>query len=608
MEIKMFDPIGISILLGTFALFLILRTPITFSLIISTIITAIYTSFSNNMELTSILMAVIQKMVQGLTNFSLLAIPFFILAGSIMTEGGISTRIVQFANVLVGRFRGGLAQINVLDSMFFGGVSGSAVADVSSIGAIVIPMMYEKGYDKGFSVAITVASACQGVLIPPSHNMIIYSFAAGGISVGRLFYGGFIPGVLLGVGLMIYCGILSVIKKYPKEPPVKFKEAIKIAYESIIGLFTFFIIILGITFGVFTATESAAMACVYALIVTVFVYRSMNLRKFLSLTYSSLKTLAIVMSLIGAASAFGYFLTYYKVPAIATQALLTITNNKILLTLLVNVVLLILGCIMDMSPLILITTPILYPVLVTKLGMDPVHFGVMLIFNLAIGLCTPPVGAALFVGCAVGKIRIEEATKALLPIYGVMIVVLMVVTFVPQLTMVVPNIFMPERNSTAIIVEAEDYVKEYGGPLQKSDDIPSSNKMYIKNLNNKDQAVEWNIDIPVEGAYQIVLRYQQIMKWNIYARLMIDDKILNKDLNKITLEPTAAPDASDKGVWTNLLISNKKKPVLADLSRGTHIFKLINLGGDGQVNPISLDMIAVLGRDNKFSEFNKTFQ
>jgi tripartite ATP-independent transporter DctM subunit len=371
--------------------------------------------------------------------FSLLAIPFFIIAGEIMGQGGIAQRLVDFANLIVGRVRGGLAMVNVLDSTFFGGISGSAVADVSSLGAIMIPMMVEKGYDEDFSVALTVTSACQGVLIPPSHNMIIYSVAAGGVSVGALFLGGLIPGLILGLALAILSLAISIKRNYPKEDKVSFKEALRIIWNSLLGLVTAVIIIGGVMTGIFTATESAAVACIYAFIITFFVYREIPLKKLNEILTDSLKTLAMVMSLIAAASAFGWMLAYLKVPALATNALLSITNNKYVLLLLINLLLLGLGCIMDMAPLILITTPILLPVL-TNMGVDPVHFGVMLVLNLAVGLCTPPVGSALFVGCAIGKISIEKATKALLPFYFAMFVTLLLVTYIPEIVLFIPRL------------------------------------------------------------------------------------------------------------------------------------------------------------------------
>ncbi|MFZ5368064.1 MAG: TRAP transporter large permease [Spirochaetota bacterium] len=425
------------LLLGLFVFFMIIRLPITFSLIFSSIITALYLKIP--------LMAVVQQMVQGVRSFSLLAIPFFIIAGEMMGQGGISRRLILFSNLLVGRIRGGLAQVNCLASMFFGGISGSAVADVSSIGTILIPMMKEKGYDDDFSVGITVTSACQGVIIPPSHNMIIYSLAAGGVSVGRLFLGGFIPGVLLGVGLMIVSYIFAIKRNYPKERKYTLKEALQITKDAILGLFTAVIIIGGVISGVFTATESAAIAVVYAFIITFFVYREIPLKVFPRILYNSLKTLAMVMALIAAASAFGWLMAYLRIPAKATEALLMVTHNKVLLLILINLLLLLLGMIMDMAPLILITTPILYPVVVTALGMSPIHFGIMLILNLAIGLTTPPVGSALFVGCAVGRIRIEQVVKTMLPMWLVMIGVLMLITFVPEITLWIPDMLMPQN-------------------------------------------------------------------------------------------------------------------------------------------------------------------
>jgi len=432
------DPtIATIILLGSFVLFLILRISITFSLVASSILTALYLKIP--------LMAIVQRMVQGVNVFSLLAIPFFILAGELMGAGGISRRLIEFSNLLIGRVRGGLALVNVLASTFFGGISGSAVADVSSIGTILIPMMKDKGYDADYSVAVTVTSACQGIIIPPSHNMVIYSLAAGGVSVGRLFLGGFIPGVTLGLALMVASYIIAVKRNYPKERKYSLKEALVITKDALYGMMTAVIIMGGVISGVFTATESAAIACVYAFIITFFVYREIPLRRMGQILLNCLKTLAMVMSLIAAASAFGWLLAFLKIPALATQALLGITHNRVVLLLLINLLLLGLGCIMDMAPLIVITTPILYPVVVKALGMSPVQFGIMLMLNLGIGLCTPPVGSALFVGCAVGKISIEEATKAMLPFYAAMIVVLLLITFVPDFSLYIPNMVMPEK-------------------------------------------------------------------------------------------------------------------------------------------------------------------
>jgi tripartite ATP-independent transporter DctM subunit len=424
---------AIILLIGIFVFLLIIKTPISFALIASSAITFIYLDIP--------LMSLMLQLVKGIHSFSLLAIPFFIVAGEIMGQGGISNRLIKLSNALLGRVRGGLAQVNILSSMFFGGISGSAVADTSSIGAILIPMMKENGYDADYSVAVTVTSACQGVIIPPSHNMIIFAVAAGGLSVGKLFLGGIVPGVLLGLALMVSSYIIAVKRKYPKGDKVSFKETLKVGWDAALGLFTAVIIIGGVIGGVFTATESAAIACIYAFIITFFVYREIPLSQFPSILYNSLKTLSMVLALISASNAFGWLMAYLKVPELATAGLLGISENKIIILLLINVLLLLMGCIMDMAPLILIATPILMPVIVS-VGMDPIHFGVMMILNLAVGLCTPPVGAALFVGCSIGKIPIEGATKAMIPFYTSMIVILLLVTFVPEVVMFVPELVM----------------------------------------------------------------------------------------------------------------------------------------------------------------------
>ena len=432
----MIDPgFATALLLGGFVLLMILRVPITYSLASASIVTAIYLKIP--------LMAIVQQMVQGVRSFSLLAIPFFIIAGEMMGQGGIARKLIELANVFVGRIRGGLAMVNCVDSMFFGGISGSAVADVASTGSIIIPMMKMKGYDEDFAVALTVASSTQGVIIPPSHNMIIYSMAAGGVSVGRLFLGGYIPGVSLGLSMMVISFIIAKKRNYPREPKIAFRDAIKIFKDAFLGLMTAVIIMGGVVSGVFTATESAAIAVIYAFVITFFVYREIPLKAMKGILYNSLKTLSMVMALIAAASAFGWLMAYLRIPAKATELILSVSTNKYVLLLLINVLLLVLGCIMDMAPLILICTPILYPVVVTTLGLSPVHFGIIMMINLAIGLCTPPVGSALFVGCAVGKISVEKVTKALLPYYFSMVIMLMLVTFIPEITMFLPNLLMP---------------------------------------------------------------------------------------------------------------------------------------------------------------------
>lgn len=422
---------AVFLLLGSFLLLLLLRVPIALTLAVSSLITGVYLNLD--------LAAIVQRMVGGVNSFSLIAIPFFILAGEIMNEGGISRRLINLANVLIGRIRGGLALVNVVTSTFFGGISGSALADVSSLGSVLIPMMKESGYDSDYSVAVTVASATQGVVIPPSHNMIIYSTAAGGVSVGALFMGGIIPGLLLGAAILVLTYLMAVKRNYPKGEPVKKEEIPKIIREGLLGLFTAVIIMGGIISGIFTATESAAIGALYAFIITFFVYRDISILRFKEILYRTFRTLSMVMFLIAASSAFGWLLALLKVPAMATDFIVAISPNDITTLLLINLILLLLGMVMDMAPLILITTPILLPIAVS-IGMDPVHFGVVLVLNLAIGLVTPPVGSVLFVGSAIGKLPIEKAAKSMLPFYAVMIFVLLLISFVPSIVMFLPNI------------------------------------------------------------------------------------------------------------------------------------------------------------------------
>ncbi|WP_156291811.1 TRAP transporter large permease [Oceanobacillus salinisoli] len=418
------------VLLGSFLVLILCRVPIALALILSSLATGIYMDID--------LSAIIQRMVAGLNSFSLLAIPFFIIAGEIMNEGGISRRLINLANVLIGKIRGGLAMVNVLASTFFGGISGSAIADTSSVGSVMIPMMKKQGYDSNFAVGVTVSSSAQGVMIPPSHNMIIYSTAAGGVSIGALFMGGLIPGVLLGLALMVLTYVLAVKRKYPMGEPVKKEDVPRIIWEGLLGLFTVVIILGGILSGFFTVTESAAIGTLYAFIITFFVYRDIKITRMGVILQRSFKTLAMVLFLIAASSAFGWLLALLKVPAMVSNALISISPSDAVTVLLIVIILLVLGMIMDMAPLILIATPILLPV-ATNVGMDPVHFGVVMILCLAIGLITPPVGTVLFVGSAIGRISIEKATKGLLPFYAVMIIMLILVAFIPELVIWLPN-------------------------------------------------------------------------------------------------------------------------------------------------------------------------
>jgi len=421
------------ILIGTFVLLIILRVPIALTLIASSLITGLYMGVNPA--------ALVQRMVGGLNSFSLLAIPFFILAGEIMNEGGISRRLINFANVIIGKIRGGLAMVNVLASTFFGGISGSALADTSSVGSVMIPMMKKQGYDSDYSVSVTVSSSVQGVLIPPSHNMVIYSTAAGGVSIGALFMGGLLPGLLLGIALMVITYMLAVKRNYPKGEAVDKKEIPRLLWEVLLGLFTVIIIMGGILSGMFTVTESAAIGALYAFIITFFVYRDIKITRMGPILKNTFKTLSMVLFLIGASSAFGHLLALLRVPAMVSEALISISPNATVTILMIVLILLLLGMVMDMAPLILIVTPILLPV-ATAVGMDPVHFGVLLMLCLGVGLVTPPVGTVLFVGSAIGKLSIEKTTKGLIPFYTAMIVAVILVAFIPSLSLFLPDIFI----------------------------------------------------------------------------------------------------------------------------------------------------------------------
>jgi tripartite ATP-independent transporter DctM subunit len=418
-------------LLGLFLFLMFLRVPIAFALGVSALATAFYLDIPT--------LVVAHRMVNGLNSFTFLAIPFFILAGQLMGEGGISDRLVRFADTLVGKMRGGLAQANVVSSTMFGGISGSSVADIASIGSFLIPSMIRRGYRPGYSVAVTITSSVQGVLIPPSQNMIYYALAAGGLSLEKLFLAGYIPGLMLGGGLMLLCWGLAVRQGHPTGERYSFKQSIRVALDASIGLFTVVIIIGGIILGIFTATESAAVATVYALIVTRFIYRTMPLEKIILVLKKSLESLATVIAIIMTSSAFAFLLSYLEIPEALANMILSLSANPVVAMLAINLLLLVLGMLMDMGVLILLLTPILLPIAL-KIGIDPIHFGIIMMINLGIGLCTPPVGTSLMVGCSIGNVSIEKTMRELAPFYLVMLAVLMLVIFFPPLTLFLPGI------------------------------------------------------------------------------------------------------------------------------------------------------------------------
>ncbi len=421
------------VLLGSFALLMLIGMPVAFALGLSALVGALWIDLP--------LDGVMIQIASGVNKFSLLAIPCFVLAGAIMAEGGMARRLVAFAGVLVGFVRGGLSLVNILASTFFGAISGSSVADTASIGSVLIPEMEKNGYPRPFATAVTVSGSVQAILIPPSHNAVIYSMAAGGsVSVAALFMAGVLPGLLLGLSLCIYCLYVARKRNFPKGRVIPLREAIRISADALWGLMTMFIILGGILTGVFTATESASIAVLWAFFVTMFVYRDYKWTDLPKLMHRTVKTVCIVMILIGFAASFGYIMTLMQIPLKITTAMTSVSDNRYVILALINLMLLALGTLMDMAPLILILTPILLPV-VKAIGVDPVHFGMIMMVNLGIGLITPPVGAVLFVGSAVAKLKIEQVVHAMWPFFGILFSVLILVTYLPAISLWLPRLF-----------------------------------------------------------------------------------------------------------------------------------------------------------------------
>ena len=422
------------VLLGSFIALILIGMPVAYALGLSALVGAWWIDIPFD--------ALMIQVAGGVNKFSLLAIPFFVLAGAIMAEGGMSRRLVAFAGVLVGFVRGGLSLVNIVASTFFGAISGSSVADTASVGSVLIPEMERAGYPREFSTAVTVSGSVQALLTPPSHNSVLYSLAAGGtVSIASLFMAGIMPGLLLSAVMMGLCMIFARRRNYPKGEVIPLRTALKIAGEAMWGLMAMVIILGGILTGVFTATESAAVAVVWSFFVTMFIYRDYKWRDLPKLMHRAVRTISIVMILIGFAASFGYILTLMEIPMKITTAFLTLSDNRYVILMCINVMLLLLGTVMDMAPLILILTPILLPVII-GIGVDPVHFGMIMLVNLGIGLITPPVGAVLFVGAAVGKVTIENTVKALLPFYLALFMVLMLVTYVPAISRWLPSLVL----------------------------------------------------------------------------------------------------------------------------------------------------------------------
>ncbi len=427
--------LSVIVLILSFAALLALSVPIAISIGIATTITMLFTIAPGPAVTT-----IAQQMTTGINNFALLAIPFFILSGQFMGRGGIARRLIDFARVLVGRLPGGLAFVNVLACMFFGAISGSAVAATSAIGGFMIPIMNREGYDKNFNTAVTVTAATTGLIIPPSNILIVYSLASGGVSIAALFVAGYVPGILMGLGLMAICFFVAKKKKYPVGGRENFITGIKHFLNAVPSLLLIVIVIGGIIAGIFTATEASAVAVIYSFILSVVFYREVKLKEVPQILLKTVEITAVVMLLIGTSKAMSWIMSYENIPQSISYALVGMTDSKFLILVIINVILLAVGTFMDITPAVLIFTPIFLPV-VLQLGLNPLHFGIIIVLNLCIGLCTPPVGTVLFVGCGVGKTTIARVTRSMLPFFAVMVIVLLLITYLPELSLWLPRVF-----------------------------------------------------------------------------------------------------------------------------------------------------------------------
>ena len=426
--------IDVAVLAGTFFSLLALGVPVAYSIGISTTL-AMLLSILPGPAVTT----VAQRMATGLDSFTLLAIPFFILAGQLMNSGGIARRLIDLAKSILGTLPGGLAHVNVLASMLFGAISGSAVAAASAIGGVMAPVMEREGYDRDYGAAVNITASTTGLIIPPSNVLIIYSLASGGVSIASLFLAGYVPGLVVGLLLMVVAGVIAFQRGYPREARTSLGEVLRRFVEAIPSLFLLVVVMGGIVGGVFTATEAAAVAVLYALVLA-FVYREVRVSDLPKILLDSATTTAVVMLLIATSLAMSWIMAYANIPQSVTAALLGLTDSPVAILLMINLILLVVGTFMDMTPAVLIFTPIFLPIAV-DLGIDPVHFGIIMVLNLCIGLCTPPVGSVLFVGVGVAKTSITTVIRPLLPLFLAMVVALLVITFVPALSLWLPRLF-----------------------------------------------------------------------------------------------------------------------------------------------------------------------
>ncbi|ELI5736499.1 TRAP transporter large permease [Vibrio fluvialis] len=426
----------IIVLFGTFFVFLGLGVPISFGIAISSLLTVML-----SLPFDAAIAVISQKLASGLDSFSLLAIPFFILAGNIMNQGGIALRLIEFAKVIGGQLPGSLAHVNVLANMMFGAISGSAVASAAAVGGTMSPLQKKEGYDPAYSAAVNITSCPTGLLIPPSNTFIVYSLISGGTSIGALFLAGYIPGLIMGLGLMIVAALIAKKRNYPVSEKPSRQIVLQKTLDALPSLGLIIIIMGGIIGGIFTATEASAIAVIYTLLLAVVFYREVPLKQLPSIILESVVTTSIVLLLIGASMGMSWAMANADIPYMISDALMNVSENPMVVILIINLILLIVGVFMDMTPALLIFTPIFLPIAM-DLGMDPVHFGIMMTFNLCIGICTPPVGSALFIGCSVGKVKIDKVIKPLLPFYAVLVLALMLVTYVPEISLALPHAFL----------------------------------------------------------------------------------------------------------------------------------------------------------------------
>lgn len=423
------------VMFGTFFALVFTGVPISFAIGLATLAAG-----TVMLPLDVILTVISQKVATGLDSFSLLAIPFFILAGTLMNSGGIAQRLINFSQILVGRMPGSLAHVNVMANMMFGSISGSAVAAAAAVGGTMAPLQKKAGYDPSYSAAVNVTSCITGLLIPPSNVLIIYALTAGGISVASLFMAGYLPGIIMGLSLMVVGTVIAKRRGYPVEARPSFAQVLKAFWDALPSMLLVIIVMGGILGGIFTATEASAIAVVYTLILSVFIYGEVKINQLPKIMLDSVVTTSIVLLLIGISIGMSWTMTNADIPYLISDALMNVSENPIIILLIINIILLIVGVFMDMTPAVLIFTPIFLPI-ATDLGMDPVHFGIMMIFNLCIGLCTPPVGSALFIGCSVAGVKLQSLIRPMMPFFAALLVCLALVTYVPEISLFLPHLF-----------------------------------------------------------------------------------------------------------------------------------------------------------------------